>query len=77
MSKLKEMFSRTDWELFNLQKQALIRSIYILSHLNYSVEAENLEGMLNWVDYVQDIISEDLDNGDVEILFSARSREGI
>lgn len=69
MSTFAELFHKTDWELFSKQKQALIASIQILAdeHLE---EAENLEGLLNWIDYVQDMLAENLSDKEVSTLFN-------
>ena len=75
MTQFNEIFNRTDWELFGKQKQALVRSIQILCD-EYPAEAENLEGMLNWIDYVQDLIAEGLNDQEVAKVFSYSNTGG-
>lgn len=47
---LQQAMARTDWPLLAQQKLALVEAIGCF----YSEDREGLEGLLNWIDAVQD-----------------------
>jgi hypothetical protein len=56
MSKLEEVLKKTDWDLFADQKQNLVD---IILYPAVEVHNDKLQGILNWIDSIQDAAVED------------------
>lgn len=60
MTYLKDALDSTDWPLFAAQKLALIEAITIVDeHTPNQYHKELLEGLLHWIDAMQDAADRD------------------